>query len=142
MNLDLKRQIAELRGMPAALLQKKHLEVFGEPSRTGHREYLFRRIAWKLQAIAEGDLSERARRRAAELARGADLRTTAPKSVAEIAPGPRRAIRSGQMPVAADERLPMPGAVLTRKFKGRTYNVTVMPVGFEMDDEVAAPRAV
>lgn len=136
MNLGLKRQIAELRDMPAAQLQQKHLEVFGEPSRSGHREYLFRRLAWKLQALAEGDLSERARRRAAELARGADLRTTAPKPVAEITPGPHRTIRSGAVRVAADERLPMPGAVLTRKFKGRTYNVTVMPIGFEFDGQI------
>jgi len=38
--------------------------------------------------------------------------------------------------VAADERLPMPGAMLARKFKGRTYQVTVLPVGFEMDGQV------
>lgn len=136
MNLNLKRQIAQLRKMPAAQLRQKHLEVFGEPSRSGHREYLYRRLAWKLQALAEGDLSERARRRAAELARNADLRTTAPRVVAEATPGPDRAIRSGSLPVAADERLPMPGAVLTRKFKGRTYQVTVLPAGFEMDGQV------
>jgi len=136
MNLNVKRQIAELQKMPASQLRQKHLEVFGEPSRSGHREYLYRRLAWKLQALAEGDLSERARRRAAELARNADLRTTAPRVVAEATPGPDRAIRSGSLPVAADERLPMPGAVLTRKFKGRTYQVTVLPAGFEMDGQV------
>lgn len=136
MNLDLKRQIAELRELPASQLRQKHLEVFGEPSRTGHRAYLFRRIAWKLQALVEGDLSERARRRAAELARGTDLRTTAPKAVAEITSGPNRRIRAGRVRVSGDERLPMPGAVLTRKFKGRTYNVTVMPVGFEFDGQI------
>lgn len=136
MNLNLKRQIAELRKMPAAQLREKHQEVFGEPSRSGHREHLFRRIAWKLQALAEGDLSERARRRAAELARNADLRTSAPRAVAEAIPGPDRSVRSGSLPVAADERLPMPGAMLARKFKGRTYQVTVLPMGFEMDGQV------
>ncbi len=39
----------------------------------------FRRIAWRLQAKVEGDLSERARHRAAEIADDADLRTRAPK---------------------------------------------------------------
>ena len=34
---------------------------------------MFRRIAWRLQALAEGDLTERARERARELARDADL---------------------------------------------------------------------
>jgi hypothetical protein len=36
--------------------------------------WLVKRIAWRMQALAEGDLSERARRRAAELANDADLR--------------------------------------------------------------------
>ncbi|MCH7885000.1 MAG: DUF2924 domain-containing protein [Planctomycetes bacterium] len=34
-----------------------------------HRQYLIRRIAWRLQANAEGGLSERAIRRAKELGR-------------------------------------------------------------------------
>lgn len=32
-------------------------------------EYLWRRIIWRMQALQEGDLSERARRRAEELER-------------------------------------------------------------------------
>ena len=43
-----------------------------EPIRTRNRAYLTRKIAWRLQAKAEGDLSERARRRAAELANVAE----------------------------------------------------------------------
>ena len=39
---------------------------------------LTRRIAWRVQAIAEGDLSERAKARAGELARDADLRLVPP----------------------------------------------------------------
>ena len=35
-----------------------------EETRCRHREHLFRRIAWRLQALAEGDLTERARERA------------------------------------------------------------------------------
>lgn len=54
MNLNVKRQIADLRKMPAARLREKHQEVFGEPSRSGHREYLFRRIAWKTPGPGRG----------------------------------------------------------------------------------------
>ena len=42
--------------------------MFGEATTTGHKTWLVRRIAWRLQALAEGDLSERAKARAAELA--------------------------------------------------------------------------
>jgi len=45
----------------------------GEKSRSSDRQFLFRRIAERLRARAEGDLSERARRRAREIADDADL---------------------------------------------------------------------
>ena len=40
----------------------------GDESRSNHKQFLVRRVAWRLQAIAEGDLSERARQRALTLA--------------------------------------------------------------------------
>jgi transposase InsO family protein len=45
----------------------------------GTMQFLFRRIAWRLQANAEGVLSERARRRATEIADDRDLRIRAPE---------------------------------------------------------------
>lgn len=50
---------------------EKYEEVFGEPTRAGNKDFLFKRIAWRIQSLAEGDLSERARRRADALARDA-----------------------------------------------------------------------
>ena len=45
-------------------LRAKYAEVFGDETKTGNKPWLVKRIAWRLQAIEEGDLSERARRRA------------------------------------------------------------------------------
>lgn len=72
------QQIAGLERMTVGQLQAKYAEVFGEPARSGNRQWLFRRVAWRIQAMAEGDLSERARERARELARDADLRVRPP----------------------------------------------------------------
>src|SRR6059058_1682379 len=69
---SIEQTIACLGRMTPAQLRDKYLEVFGEPSRSGNRGFLFKRIAWRIQANAEGGLSERARRRAEELARDAD----------------------------------------------------------------------
>ena len=55
--------------MPVSRLRARYAEVFGEPTTSGNRQWLFRRIAWRIQSLAEGDLSERTRRRAAELLR-------------------------------------------------------------------------
>jgi len=129
MTLNIGRELAALRHMGVAELREKYLEAFGEPTRAGNRDFLFKRIAWRIQALAEGDLSERARRRAELLARDADLRTTAPKMALD-APDPKP-------PTAArDRRVPPPGTVLTRVYRGHAYHVVVRDDGFEHDGQV------
>lgn len=54
--------------MTVGQLKDRYREVFGEDSRSNHKQFLFRRIAWRIQANVEGGLSERARRRALEIA--------------------------------------------------------------------------
>jgi hypothetical protein len=62
-----RKEIEALRQMTLSQLRQKHAEVFGDETRSHHKHFLFRRIAWRIQALAEGDLSERARRRALEI---------------------------------------------------------------------------
>jgi len=62
----LREQIEALRHMTVGQLKEKYLEAFGEVSRSNHKQFLFRRIAWRIQANALGGLSERAKRRALE----------------------------------------------------------------------------
>jgi hypothetical protein len=76
----MRNEIDELSRMTVGQLRQKYLGVFGEESRSNHKQFLFRRIAWRIQALAEGGLSERARRRALEIANDADLRIRAPKT--------------------------------------------------------------
>ena len=75
-----RKEIEALRHMTLAQLKKKYAEVYGEETRSHHKHFLFRRVAWRIQALAEGGLSERARRRALEIANDADLRVRAPKT--------------------------------------------------------------
>ncbi len=56
--------IEALGRQTVAQLKAKYRELFGQESRSNHKQFLMRRVAWRLQAIAEGDLSERARLRA------------------------------------------------------------------------------
>src|SRR6266516_544757 len=71
--------IAGLQRLTMPELRARFAELFGETTAAKNRTWLLRRVAWRLQALAEGDLSERARQRAAELASDADLRTTLPR---------------------------------------------------------------
>ena len=137
MALNITQEVAAMRRMTTPELRAKWRAVFGEEARSGHREYLIKRIAWRLQALAEGDLSERARRRAEELASDADLRVTAPreKKPAREDPG---ATKDLTPPRAVDPRLPMPGAVIARPYKGQQVQVTVLREGFVYEGEVYA----
>ena len=63
-------EIESLRRASLAGLREKYREVLEEETQCRHREHLFRRIAWRLQALAEGNLSERARSRAHQIASG------------------------------------------------------------------------
>ncbi len=78
MGLNVGQLVSELRRMTVKELRRKYAEVHGEQTRSYHKEYLIRRIAWRTQALAEGGLPERARRRALEIADDADLRMRAP----------------------------------------------------------------
>jgi hypothetical protein len=56
------RKIEELQNLTVDELQQRHREVYGEAAQSRHKQHLVRRIAWRLQVLALGDLSERARR--------------------------------------------------------------------------------
>ena len=136
---QIREEIESLRSLTTAQLKEKYREVFGEQSRSNHKQFLFRRIAWRIQANAWGDLSERARRRAAELADDAEIRVIAPKTL--ICPPQTGANKSVRRVASAadheDHRLPPAGATIVRDYKGRTIRVTVLPKdeGFEWSGE-------
>jgi hypothetical protein len=74
MDFNVVREVAALQRLTAKELRGRYAEAFGETTNTKNRAWLVKRIAWRLQALAESDLSERARLRAADLANDADLR--------------------------------------------------------------------
>jgi hypothetical protein len=81
-------ELAALERLSAGQLRQRFAELSGEAIHASNRVWLVKRIAWCLQALAEGDLPERSRRRAAELARDADLRLNPPRS--NTTPRPRQ----------------------------------------------------
>jgi hypothetical protein len=124
---SIRHEIDHLRHKTVAELKVRYLEVFGEASRSNHKQYLVRRIAWRLQALAEGDLSERARERALSLARDADLRLRAPQGSSGMATTVGR---------HRDARLPAPGTILRRTFRDENITVRVLENGFQYEGAV------
>ena len=131
-------ELDALEQMTTAELIERYKEVHGHICRTRHRRYLIRKVAWRIQANAMGGLSERAKKRAAELANDADMRVMAPKTVLCPNEGPghtvRATVRDGER---RDPRLPSPSTAIVRHYKGRTIRVLVLEDGggFEWEGE-------
>jgi hypothetical protein len=125
--VNLVNEVATLQRLSVGQLRQRFAELFGETTHASNRTWLVKRILWRLQALAEGDLSERARRRAAELARDADLRLNPPQRKAKTTTPPPQ---PASIPAPLDQRLPPPGTLLTRPYKGQRLQVQVLTDGF------------
>jgi Protein of unknown function (DUF2924) len=135
MRLNLAKELAALQKMGTNDLRARYAEVFAEPTRSGNRPWLIKRIAWRLQAAAEGGLSDRALQRAEELARDADPRLRPPPEVRKAMPTGAPPATS-TIPFKTDQRLPTVGTVLVGRYKGEDVQVRVLVDGFEHDGEV------
>jgi hypothetical protein len=106
METNVGREIAALQRMTVKQLRQKYVEVFDEETNGNNKAWLVKRIAWRLQARAEGGLSERARQRATELADDADLRMNPPPMKAAAPVEDEAPVRV--LKFQADDRLPRP----------------------------------
>jgi hypothetical protein len=125
------RELAALNRMSVGELAEKYREVFGEPTRTRNKEYLRKRIAWRLQESAEGGLSPRALERIEQLAPEAPARWRQP--VVRKDSAGTAIVATTRTP--RDPRLPQAGTVLTRHHDGVDHRVTVLADGFEFEGE-------
>lgn len=133
--LNVAKEVAALQRMTVRELRIRYAEVFGEETKAGNKPWLIKRIAWRLQSLEEGDLSERARQRAAELANDADVRLSPPRPKS-ASPSPVSQTKTAALAVKGDDRLPPAGTIITREYKGQSLQVKVLPKGFEFEGEV------
>lgn len=131
--LNVAKELAALERMTVDQLRTKYAEVFRERTNSRHKDWLTKRIIWRMQANEEGDLSQRARQRAAELANDADLRVTPPR---QPKPMPDAGVRTKTISttVRSSNDL-LPGTVVQREYKGRTIRVKALADGFEFEGE-------
>jgi len=114
-------------------LQQLHRKMFGSDVPSGNSEQARRRIAWHVQSEMEGGLAESTRLHALGIAREARLRIRARTG----------AKRRGGLPLPHatvtgivsdhDPRVPMPGSVIVKEYRGRTILVHVLDDRFECD---------
>ena len=122
-------------------LRAEYEELFGRPPQTTNKQHLFRRIAWEIQAQAEGRLPDAIREYACRIAEQTELykrvaenlkkrnATTTSAGSHQVEPPRRRP--DPRIPKPRDPRLPAPGSMLVLKRGRETARVTVLETGFE-----------
>ncbi len=116
------QEIQCLRSMAVSELAERYEAVFGRVPRVKHKDWLWRRIAWKIQEQRFGGLSEVAKRRLDELIAELDLpmvQRTVNGKIARSRPGD-----------------PPRGTTLTRIWKGEEVRATAVEGGWECDGVV------
>lgn len=123
-------ELAALLEMTGAEMAERYLDLFGQPARSRNKDFLRKRLAWRIQELAEGGLSERA------LARIEELGSTS------LAAARRPAhVRTSTLPIprsteaARDPRLPPAGTVVRRIHGTTEHSVTILDDGFEYRGE-------
>jgi len=125
-------ELKQLGGMSMGQVRERYRDRFPDEFGTTHRQYLIRRIAWRLQAAEHGGLSEEALRRALEIADEGELRGGSPARD----PGKSGAIEMTNASRERDPRLPPVGTELIRTYRNRTISVTVSAGAFTYQGRV------
>jgi hypothetical protein len=132
-------ELARLQTMTPGELRQRHQELFGYPSHSGNKQFLVKRLAWRWQVMRSPDFEvriKRLRERALEIACDADLRIRPPRQqlVSNFAPNEAATGLLFRV-VKGDGRLPQPGTIITREYKGRKLQVTVRQGGFDFEGQ-------
>lgn len=131
MNASVTLEIAALQDRTVSQLIERYEEVFKEECRSRNKRYLIRRIAWRIQANAERGLSVAAIKRAKELAAESEARVTPPRQ--SLSTEVKQKASEPHSFVEWDPRLPPPGSIIERQYKGRMIRVIVQRDGFEFE---------
>lgn len=109
------KQIDEINRMSMAQLRKRWADLMGtDPGKLG-RQYLMRRLAYRVQELAYGGLSPHAR-----------------KQLEAVADGKPRSAS----PSKSKKTILMPGTRLLREWRGDRYEVIVEADGFRYDGKL------
>lgn len=132
MSKSIQYELAQLDLKTVNQLIEQYEQLLGHRCRSRNKQYLVRRIAWRLQANAEGGLSERALKRANILANDADVRVTPPTTKRKAV---KEAIEKIQSGLHRDKRLPPTGCMLQKAYKGKLIQVLVLDDCFEWEEK-------
>ncbi|MCF7894433.1 MAG: DUF2924 domain-containing protein [Candidatus Omnitrophica bacterium] len=122
-------QILTMEDMEIGGLLAKYGQLFeNKKPRSTKKQYLKKEIAYRLQESAHGGLSETAKTRLEQLIKVYDpINNTLLRKVKNP--------NGSKIKANRDRRLPVPGSIITKIYKGNTLKVKVLDKGFEYEGE-------
>lgn len=123
--------IMGLKGLPLGELQKKYEELFKAKAPSNNKVYLWRKIAYRIQELEFGGISQ-------------ETQDTIQELIQKYDPVNNKALRPESIPIehgkkgrsSRDKRLPIPGTVITKVYKGNNIQVKILEHGFEYNNKV------
>ncbi len=120
-------EILALKEASVPELQKRYSELFdGKKAPSNNKTCLWQRIAYRIQELEYGSLPEEARDKAKELAQEYD-----PINNKKLRPE-----IGNKQHISRDRRLPIPGTVITKNYKGTDIRVKILDKGFEYNSNI------
>lgn len=120
-------EILALKEASLPELQNRYSELFdGKKAPSNNKTYLWQRIAYRIQELQYGALSEDAKDKVKAIAEEYD-----PINNKVIRPDASKRRKSWR-----DGRLPVPGTIINKTYKGKDILVKVLDIGFEYDGKV------
>lgn len=132
MNKAINDKITALKNKAIPKLQKEFEALFdGQKTSSDNKVYLIRRIAYRLQELEYGGLSEKAQNKLKELVAFYD-----PVNNKAIRPKVSVETQTMRKTRGRDRRLPIPGTVITKEYRGKNIQVKVLDNGFEYNGKI------
>ena len=127
MNETLIEQLMYLKNAPLEALLAHYREVYGQQApATRNKVAIWRKIAYRMQEIEYGGLSTTTQARINELIDQYD-----PVNNKSLRPEEASKDEAPKKRPSRDRRLPIPGTIITKEYKGKKLEVKILASGFE-----------
>ena len=124
-------EILELKTKSLEELKAKYQEVFGQEPATNNKVFLWRKIAYRMQEIEHGGVFVETQGKIQELIIKYD-----PVNNKSLRPDNASDNQAKNARLSRDKRLPIPGTVVTKEYKGIMLQVKILERGFEYNGKV------
>lgn len=115
------KQVANLNNMSYDELKALYVTLHGKEPPAYNRDFIVKRLAYRIQEIAYGGLSEEAHRKMDDVLKRHGYNENA------------MPVRTSRRSAGRSKNLPVIGSKLIREWNGRRYEVTALHDGFEFN---------